>query len=90
MNFLQKLTKAFWVSRPLFWIGPFAAYKAGLWAAGLNTGSFEWLELFLLAFPLSLVIYGLNDIYDIEYDKKNPRKATPVWVPAFPRRTFPG
>ena len=79
MDFLQKLTKAFWISRPLFWIGPFAAYKAGLWAAGLNTGPFEWLELFLLAFPLSLFIYGLNDIYDIKYDQRNPRKETPVW-----------
>jgi len=79
MDFFQKLTKAFWVSRPLFWIGPFAAYKAGLWATGVPSGPLQWLELFLLAFPLSLFIYGLNDIYDIKYDQKNPRKETPVW-----------
>lgn len=79
MDFFQKLTKAFWVSRPLFWIGPFAAYKAGLWAADIQTGPFQWLELFLIAFPLSLLIYGLNDIYDIRYDWKNPRKEKPVW-----------
>ncbi len=89
MDFLQKLTKAFWISRPLFWIGPFAIYKAGLWAAGLPTGPFQWLELFLIAFPLSLVIYGLNDIYDIEYDKKNPRKATPVWGARISKEDIP-
>lgn len=75
----EKLKKAFWVSRPLFWIGPVAAYKAGLWAAGIETGLFEWLELLLLSFPLSLFIYGINDIYDRESDSRNPRKKFWIW-----------
>ena len=89
MDFFQKLTKAFWISRPLYWIGPVAAYKAGLCAAGLQTGPFEWLELFLLAFPLSLFIYGLNDIYDIKYDQKNPRKEKPVWGARISEKDIP-
>ena len=79
MDFFRKLKKAFWVSRPLFWIGPMAAYKAGLWLAGVPMGTLEWVELFLLSFPLSLVIYGTNDIYDRESDRKNPRKSVPIW-----------
>ncbi|MDD5096454.1 MAG: UbiA family prenyltransferase [Candidatus ainarchaeum sp.] len=79
MDFLSKLKKAFWISRPLFWIGPVAAYKAGLWAAGIPTGPLEWLELIILAFPISLIIYGMNDIYDREADRKNPRKRSIIW-----------
>jgi 4-hydroxybenzoate polyprenyltransferase len=79
MDFFQKLKKAFWISRPLFWIGPVAAYKAGLWAAGIPTGALEWIELAILAFPVSLIIYGMNDIYDREADRKNPRKKSIIW-----------
>ncbi|MFA5412841.1 MAG: UbiA family prenyltransferase [Candidatus Micrarchaeia archaeon] len=79
MDFFSKLKKAFWISRPLFWIGPVAAYKAGLWAAGIPTGTLEWIELAILAFPISLIIYGMNDIYDREADRKNPRKKSIIW-----------
>lgn len=79
MDFFSKLKKAFWISRPLFWIGPVAAYKAGLWAAGIPTGPLEWAELAILAFPISLIIYGMNDIYDREADSKNPRKKSVIW-----------
>jgi len=79
MDFLQKLTKAFWISRPIFWIGPLAAYKAGLWAAGIPMGPLQWLEVFIFAFPASFLIYGLNDIYDREQDRNSSRKSSRVW-----------
>lgn len=89
MEFFQKLKKAFWVSRPLFWIGPVAAYKAGLWLSGTPMGTLEWIELFLLSFPLSLIIYGTNDIYDRESDRKNPRKSVPIWGEKLQGRDIP-
>lgn len=79
MGILGKLKKAFWISRPLFWVGPVAAYKAGLWAAGMPMGLLEWAELLLLSLPVSFLIYGTNDIYDIESDSRNPRKKSWIW-----------
>lgn len=79
MDFLQKLRKAFWISRPLFWLGPLAAYKAGLWAAGVDMGPFQWLEAFIFSFPASFLIYALNDLHDREQDLRNPRKDNKIW-----------
>ena len=61
-------------SRPAFWIvGPTVL----LGGAVLGHADFSWLlilELLLMTFPFSLFLYGLNDIYDYESDKTNPRK----------------
>lgn len=35
-----------------------------------------WLGLFYIVFPLSLLLYGVNDIVDAEGDRYNPRKGT--------------
>ena len=35
-----------------------------------------WLGLFYIVFPLSLLLYGVNDIVDAEGDRFNPRKGT--------------
>jgi len=35
-----------------------------------------WLGLFFVLFPLSLLLYGANDIVDAETDSLNPRKGT--------------
>ncbi|NYZ76823.1 UbiA family prenyltransferase, partial [Candidatus Micrarchaeota archaeon] len=39
-----------------------------------HLGTVEIAELLLLSFPLSFLIYGINDVYDIETDSINPRK----------------
>lgn len=72
------LGKAITVSRPLFWIGPFAAYATGLAVAGVQRGFFESWELLLMTFPVSFYIYAVNDFFDIGPDQRNPRKSG-VW-----------
>jgi len=71
---LEKIKKAISISRPLFWLAPAAAYAAGIIFGGTMRGPFETWEIILLTFPLGFVLYGLNDIYDFESDRKNPRK----------------
>jgi len=41
----------------------------------IHNGAF-WLGLFYVVFPLSLLLYGVNDIVDAEGDRYNPRKGT--------------
>ncbi len=71
----QKLL--FWlkVSRPGLWF-------ATIWLYMLPTGQMEevwtslpfWIGLFYVSFPLNFLVYGWNDMVDIETDKVNPRK----------------
>ena len=66
------------VSRPRFWLYIFGPYLVGL-AAGaafrsdfLSFGIAAFALYFLL--PANLLIYGINDIFDFETDKLNPKK----------------
>ncbi len=66
------------VSRPRFWLYLFGPYIIGL-AAGASTrgellsfGNIVFALYFL--FPANLLIYGINDIFDFETDKLNPKK----------------
>ncbi len=66
------------VSRPRFWIYIFGPYIVGL-AAGANVKE-EFLRIDALIFglfflfPANLLIYGINDIFDFETDRWNPKK----------------
>ncbi|MDM7921577.1 MAG: prenyltransferase [Pyrinomonadaceae bacterium] len=66
------------VSRPRFWLYVFGPYIVGL-AAGignaaelLTTPTAIFAIYFLL--PANLLIYGVNDIFDYETDRLNPKK----------------
>lgn len=67
------------VSRPRFWIYVFGPYLVGL-AAGISSRE-DLLRLYVLFFaiffllPANLLIYGINDIFDWETDRLNPKKA---------------
>jgi len=74
MSFLGKVKKAISISRPIFWLAPPAAYTIGIILGGTMRGPFENWEILLLTFPVSFFLYGINDVYDFESDKKNPRK----------------
>lgn len=74
MNYFWFLVK---VSRPRFWIYIFGPYIVGL-IAGLGnsselTNSQGTFAMYFLL-PLNLLIYGINDIFDYETDKLNPKK----------------
>jgi 4-hydroxybenzoate polyprenyltransferase len=66
------------VSRPRFWIYVFGPYLIGLAAGAPSRGAFvsfgvaAFAVFFLL--PANLLIYGINDIFDFETDKLNPKK----------------
>ena len=72
---LQQLL--FWlkVSRPGLWF-------ATVWLYMLPTGQMDevwtslpfWIGLFYVTFPLNFLVYGWNDMVDVETDKINPRK----------------
>lgn len=66
------------VSRPRFWIYVFGPYLIGIVAGAssrpdlLSAGVIAFALYFL--FPANLLIYGVNDIFDFETDKLNPKK----------------
>ena len=66
------------VSRPRFWLYLFGPYIVGL-AAGaavrtdLASMSAIAFGVYFL-FPANLLIYGVNDIFDFDTDKLNPKK----------------
>ena len=63
------------VSRPLYWILAPAVFLIGLTYFGSATiTTLSLIEILLLSFPWCLFIYGINDIYDYESDRINPRK----------------
>jgi 4-hydroxybenzoate polyprenyltransferase len=66
------------ISRPRFWVYEFGTYVFGSLAAFTsfsNLTSFEFLFFaFYFILPANILIYGVNDIYDYETDKLNPKK----------------
>jgi 4-hydroxybenzoate polyprenyltransferase len=66
------------VSRPRFWLYLFGPYIVGLAAgASLRTDLVTVNNLIFgiyFLFPANLLIYGVNDIFDFETDKLNPKK----------------
>jgi len=72
-------TRLIKISRPRFWIYELGPYALGIAAAG-GLASNVWLLppviLFFLFFtyPANIYIYGINDVYDYETDKRNPKK----------------
>lgn len=68
----------FKVSRPRFWLYVFGPYLVGLAAGAISREDFLRLDSILFAlyflFPANLLIYGVNDIFDFETDRLNPKK----------------
>lgn len=66
------------VSRPRFWLYIFGPYLVGLAAGASSRSDFASIAVAAFAiyflFPANLLIYGVNDIFDFETDKLNPKK----------------
>jgi 4-hydroxybenzoate polyprenyltransferase len=73
---LKRLLK---ISRPRFWIYEIGPYIIGVLAAA-QSEHFIWLMPLTLIFfifftyPANIYIYGINDVYDYDTDKLNPKK----------------
>lgn len=72
------------ISRPIFWPVLVLSFLIGV-AFGPGLGALLsteqpvmtaiiWIELLALTLPLCIIAFGVNDIYDIASDEKNPRK----------------
>jgi len=62
------------LSRPRFWIYLIGPYLIALAAAGVRPDLLVILFGLYLSLPANLLIYGINDIFDHETDKLNPKK----------------
>ena len=80
------------VSRPRFWIYILGPYIVGLIAASQNIEALIVPHYFALAIhftlPANLLVYGVNDIFDYETDRLNPKKVAYEALVTPERRTI--
>ena len=63
------------VSRPIGWIfGPLVFFHGLAASQATHVAWLAWCQLIVLSFPANLVAYGINDVFDFETDRINPRK----------------
>ncbi|GAA1426988.1 prenyltransferase [Microlunatus lacustris] len=62
------------VSRPRFWMYLLGPYMVALAATSLRPPTEVWLLGLYLTLPANLLIYGVNDLFDVETDRLNPKK----------------
>jgi len=48
----------------------------GLYYSSADLNLTSLIQIVLLSFPFSVILYGINDIYDYDSDKLNTRKKT--------------
>ena len=74
----MKVSKLILISRPRFWIYLLGPFMVGLAAAAVGSSDLYtpslWIFFGYFTFPANLLIYGVNDIFDYETDKNNPKK----------------
>ena len=70
MSFKNLIT----ISRPRFWLYLFGPFLIGVAAAPLAVSPPLLLLAIYFTFPANLLIYGVNDLFDYETDKLNPKK----------------
>ncbi|KAF9451038.1 hypothetical protein P691DRAFT_409507 [Macrolepiota fuliginosa MF-IS2] len=79
MTWVQSLLKIAIASRPpswtfgpiLFGIGIIHSHRIPKTLPALLVAAFQ---IFSLSIPLSIIVFGINDVYDYETDNRNPRK----------------
>jgi len=62
------------VSRPLGWVVAPLVFNIGLYYSNANLSLTSLIQIVLPSFPFSIILYRINDIYDYDSDKLNPRK----------------
>lgn len=71
-------TRLLILSRPHFWLYELGTFFIGVVIAATASTAFltPWVLIYALyfLFPANLLIYGVNDIYDYETDRLNPKK----------------
>ncbi len=62
------------ISRPIAWFFLSMVYYLGLNASRASVSVAAIVQMVLLTFPMNLIGCGLNDIYDVESDRRSGRK----------------
>ncbi len=62
------------VSRPRFWMYLLGPFMVALAATSLRPPLEVWLLGLYLTLPANLLIYGVNDLFDVDTDRLNPKK----------------
>jgi len=74
----MKLKTILSISRPRFWVYEFGTFSFGALAAFTPFSELLAFPVLFFAFyfliPANILIYGINDIFDYETDKLNPKK----------------
>lgn len=74
----MKIRQILNISRPRFWLYEMGTYFIGVLVATNFLGDFLQPKIFIFGFlfliPANILIYGINDIFDYETDKLNPKK----------------
>lgn len=71
---MRSLTLLVNVSRPLGWVIAPLVFAIGLYYSNSEFSFLSIIQMILLSFPLSIILYGINDIHDYDSDSLNPRK----------------
>jgi len=71
---MNKLAVLIETSRPVLWMVLPLIFITGMLASGSRFTTLSSIQLFLLSFPFCVLLYGINDVYDYDSDKLNPRK----------------
>jgi 4-hydroxybenzoate polyprenyltransferase len=66
------------VSRPIVWPVLPLVYALGMQAGLVSLSAIAVAQLVLLTFPMNLIGCGLNDLYDVESDRRSPRRRA-IW-----------
>ncbi len=71
-------------SRPASWAAGLLLFLTGFYVSGADFTLVVFLNMLLLI-PFSLIIFGINDAYDYETDKRSPRKNSLIEGYTLPR-----
>jgi 4-hydroxybenzoate polyprenyltransferase len=70
------LKQIFWTSRPLLSLCMVFPFLLGFATSKAPVSPYFGINLFLFSLPLGFVLFGVNDVFDYESDRLNPRKNT--------------
>ena len=74
LSHIKSYTFLLTLSRPLGWITAPLVFTLGLYFSKAYITVMSAIQMLMLSLPYCVILYGINDIYDYDSDKLNPRK----------------
>jgi 4-hydroxybenzoate polyprenyltransferase len=83
------MTNKLWLlvktSRPVYWPAPILIFTVGFYLSNATISILSIFQFLMLFIPFNIFVYGINDVYDYESDKNNPRKGTAMGIKLHPK-----